>query len=1187
MKISGLFFTLFIPFLLFTQEVKHEHSSHYSFMENKGQWPSPILFKSAFQGGNLWIQQHKFIFHLQDFSVLQKMHGYPTNNGPEPIVPQALVHLNFLGSNKTDSITYFNPSQHYYNFFIGNDSSKWTNNVHSFSEAILNEFYNGIDLKLIEEKEQLKYEFHVKPFVDPAQIQFEYNGNEAIKIDKNGNLIVKTALGNIIEQKPVAYQIVNGKYQSVTCDFKITDQKVTFKIGNYSKNIPLIIDPVLVFATYSGSVTDNFGMTATYGHDGSAYSGGMVYGNAYPTPDNNAYDVTSNFTVPTNANYGITDAFISKYAADGSTMLWTTFLGGGDATQGTETAQSMICDALDNVYLLGSTSSIDFPIVNGFQSTHAGGQINSNHYFNGVYFTNQGTDIYVAKISANGHNLLASTYMGGSGNDGVNTKVTSGIYNSVASYDSLTTNYGDQFRGEIMLDPIGNCLVASCTRSQNFPVLNAIQPSNAGMQDGVIFSLNANLSSLNWSTYFGGSNNEACYSIKVDSSLNLIVGGGTSSQNLPATLGRFQSNYNGGKTDGFITKFAASGTSIIGTTYLGTTNYDQVFFVEIDRDNSIFAVGQSQGGQFPVLNANFVNPNSSQFIIKLDSLLIQNQHSTTFGNGNTMPNISPAAFLVDLCGNLYVSGWGANILQGTPLTGMPVSSNAFQATAPNGFDFYLFVLDRNFNNLLYGSYLGGNSAQEHVDGGTSRFDRNGIVYQSVCGGCGGFSDFPTTTNTWSNSNLSSNCNNIVFKFDFQLIPTASFTVNETQGCAPFQVVFQNSSSSSDAYLWDFGNGDTSTTNFNPIINYTNPGVYNVYLYVTDSVCLLTDTAQTTVTISSPIQLTMPATVNMCSPVELNLTPNSFGTGTTFIWSSTINFTDTLNSSITDSVLTITPPGSGTYYLQVSNGGCQKTDSVSVEFTSSAIQLSANDSICKGDSSLITVTNLNPTIQFTYTWTPATIVSPTSGNSVWAQPLSTQFIVVTANSSTGCLIKDSILIAVSSIDGTAVIASASNYTVPVGATVTLLGQPSGYSYQWSPSVGVQYPTQQQTSAQVDVSTIYTFSVTDGICTKSDTVQIKTVNYLCGNAYIYVPNAFSPNSDGENDVLYVRGQMIENMLFRIFDRWGELIFESTNRLDGWDGTYKGKQLDPDVYDYYLQATCIDGNEAIIKGNITLLK
>ncbi|MBP6091736.1 MAG: hypothetical protein KA521_10820, partial [Crocinitomicaceae bacterium] len=670
MRIQLLIVYLFSHFFLLAQEKEHVHSAHYSFMENKGQWPSSVLFKSAFQGGNLWIQQNKFIFHLQDFSVLQKMHGHPTNNGPEPIIPQTLVHLNFLGSNKTDSITYFNPSKHYYNFFIGNDSSKWTNNVHSFSEAVINEFYNGIDLKLIEEKEQLKYEFHVKPFIDPAQIQFEYNGNEAIKIDKKGNLIVKTALGNIIEQKPIAYQIVNGKYQDVTCDFVLTDQKVAFKIGNYSKNIPLVIDPVLVFATYSGSVTDNFGMTATYGHDGSAYSGGMVYGNAYPTPDNNAYDVASNFTVPTNASYGITDAFISKYAADGSTMLWTTFLGGGDATQGTETAQSMICDALDNVYLLGSTSSIDFPIVNGFQSTHAGGQLNSNHYFNGVYFTNQGTDIYVAKISANGHNLLASTYMGGAGNDGVNTKVSSGIYNSVASYDSLTTNYGDQFRGEIMLDPAGNCLVASCSRSQNFPVLNAIQPANAGMQDGVVFSLNASLSLLNWSTYFGGSNNDACYSVKVDSSLNLIVGGGTSSQNLPATLGRFQPNYNGGKTDGFITKIAASGTSLIGTTYLGTTNYDQVFFVEIDRENSVFAVGQSQGGQFPVLNANFVNPNSSQFIIKLDSLLQQNQHSTTFGNGGSMPNISPAAFLVDLCGNLYVSGWGANILQGTPMTGM-------------------------------------------------------------------------------------------------------------------------------------------------------------------------------------------------------------------------------------------------------------------------------------------------------------------------------------------------------------------------------------------------------------------------------------------------------------------------------------------------------------------------------------
>ena len=129
-----------------------------------------------------------------------------------------------------------------------------------------------------------------------------------------------------------------------------------------------------------------------------------------------------------------------------------------------------------------------------------------------------------------------------------------------------------------------------------------------------------------------------------------------------------------------------------------------------------------------------MNFGSSQFVVKLNPTLTAPINSTIFGNGSPLINISPAAFLVDICGNIYISGWGANILQATPMSGMPVTSNAFQSTAPNGFDFYLLVIERDFGGPLplYGSYIGGNAAQEHVDGGTSRFDKNGIVYQSVC-----------------------------------------------------------------------------------------------------------------------------------------------------------------------------------------------------------------------------------------------------------------------------------------------------------------------------------------------------------------------------------------------------------------------------------------------------------------------
>jgi gliding motility-associated-like protein len=144
-----------------------------------------------------------------------------------------------------------------------------------------------------------------------------------------------------------------------------------------------------------------------------------------------------------------------------------------------------------------------------------------------------------------------------------------------------------------------------------------------------------------------------------------------------------------------------------------------------------------------------------------------------------------------------------------------------------------------------------------------------------------------------------------------------------------------------------------------------------------------------------------------------------------------------------------------------------------------------------------------------------------------------------------------------------------------------------TYTWTPSAGVTNPSMQTTMATVDQTTIYTLTVSDGICTKSDTALVKTFAFICDEPYVFVPNAFTPNGDNENDVLYVRGPMIEGMVFRIFDRWGEMVFESTDRDFGWDGTFRGKALDPDVYDYYLKALCIDGNESIIKGNISLMK
>jgi gliding motility-associated-like protein len=1165
-----------------SKAIKH---NAFSFLENKGQWDEDILFKSSFKGGNLWIQRNKFLFHLQDFQNLRKNHINLGNPDINAVDRQHVVHLNFKNSNPISSVTKNNPSKSYYNFFLGNNSTKWINDVHSYTDATLFNIYKGINIHLIQEDEQLKYEFVVSPNQDPKQIQLEIAGANKIFIDEDGKLHISTPLGEIIENKPFTYQLINGIKKEVRNEFQLIDGIVSFKLGKYDVNYELIIDPVLIFATYNGSPSDNFGMTATYGHDGTAYSGGTVFGNAYPTPDKGVFNINTNFTVVSGG--APSDVFITKYSPDGSNMLWTAFLGGTTNNQGAETIHSLICDEQNNIYAFGATSSQDFPTTNGcFQNVHGGGS-KFNAVFNGALFGNSGVDIYTVKISANGHNLLGATYIGGSGNDGVNGNLTgiSKDYNGVIYYDSLTSNYGDQFRGEIMLDKFNNICIATSTRSNNFPVKNAAQPTLNGQQDGVIFKLKNDFSQLLFSTYIGGKDNDALYSVKIDSSNNLVFCGGTSSTDLSTTATAFQKNYGGGKADGFIGKLSADGSILKHLTYIGLSQFDQTFLLEINRDNKIFVIGHSIGGNFPITNATYSNASSTQFIAQLDSTLSILEKSTVYGNSNSaVTNISPAAFLVDNCGNIYVSGWGANILQGTPLNGMPVTNGS---TPPNGFDFHLFVLDKNFSKVVFGGYIGGNQAQEHVDGGTSRFDKKGIVYQSVCGGCGKHSDFPVTPNAWSKTNNSDNCNNLVFKYDFELVPSAKLTSSSDTSCLPIDITYTNSSTNTDGFVWDFGNGVKDSLSSSITKTYSNKGNYTVKLLVKNSICNLIDTTSFTSSILDTIRYEKLNDLEVCDPIATKFNANSYGTANKYSWSLSNKFIPLLQST-SDSTLTFKADSSLLLYYKISNGFCSKTDSLTFSVISSTLKINGETKICvqQVDSLYSTIQSKNQT--FAFDWTPKSIIqSIPSANSVLVKIDSMQTLYVQANGNLGCIAKDSIKLSLKSLNLLKTLASASNNIVLKGENVQLFGKPDGYKYLWSPENKVTESTSQNTEATIWENTIYKLKVSDEQCSVSDTILIKVIPWSCDFPYVFVPNAFSPNSDGENDVLFIRGHPIKKIEFRVFNRWGEKVFESHDINQGWDGIYKGKLVDPDVFDYYLDVECVGEEHKLLQGNITVLR
>ena len=291
---------LFFALLLFPvkgQEVGHEHSVHHAFIENKGQWEDHVFFMNNIDGGNMWVEQGRVLFQLQDYSMMQASHFTDSKQNQELTFKEKLVELKFVDALKVTQIEKKGATDHYYNYFLGNDESKWASEVRGYEEFTLKNIYQGIDIRFIEQEKEIKYEFIVAPNVGTDKIKLKYSYQTELKIDKKGNLVIKTELGDIIEEKPYAYQIVNGKIIEVSCSYVLVDNIVTFKLGEYNKRVALVIDPTLIFATYNGAVSDNFGMTATYGSDGAAFTGGTVYGNQHPMPDPNAFDVTSNLTM--------------------------------------------------------------------------------------------------------------------------------------------------------------------------------------------------------------------------------------------------------------------------------------------------------------------------------------------------------------------------------------------------------------------------------------------------------------------------------------------------------------------------------------------------------------------------------------------------------------------------------------------------------------------------------------------------------------------------------------------------------------------------------------------------------------------------------------------------------------------------------------------------------------------------
>lgn len=787
------------------------------FKENKGQWHENVLFEAIIPGGKIYLERNAFTYGFynanQMAELAEKIHHKGTDNWQYTMDYHA-VKTTFVGGNLRAMAFGNIERQQYFNYFLGNDPAKWASDVKAYRQVSYYNVYPKINLKIDGKSGSIKYDWIVRPEGNPADIKMQFTGQDNIRLTEEG-LRINTSVGFFTELHPYAYQMIKGKKKEVKCEFVLEGDVVSFKLGRYHKEYELVIDPILVFSTYSGSKADNFGYTATYDSRGHMYTGGITTANTtnggYPVTTG-AYQTTFKGGDPSQGVPGNSgnawDITISKYDSAGINLLYATYIGGMVSN---EYPHSLVVDNDDNLVIMGTTYSTDYPVTASAYDTSHNGSV----------------DIIVSKLKIDGKALLGSTYLGGAADDGINTS-------------NLTYNYADNFRGEVLVDKNNKIFVASCTRSNPFPTTgNAYQSTKGSSLDGCTFNFDANLTTLEWSTLLGGNSDDALYSIDFDLQENIYLAGGTVSNNLPADTGAIYPTYNGGTADGFAASFDKTTRNLVNLTYFGTTDYDQIYFIELDRYDNLFVMGQTEDS-VPLSPGVYGQGGMGQFIMKIEKNMDSILWSTSFGSRKGNPNFSPTAFLVDNCENIYVAGWGSDIGFGHAGTtvGLPITTGPGSIqTSTDGNDFYLIVFSKNAAALEFATFFGGNASEDHVDGGTSRFDERGVVYQSVCSSCPGGSDFPTSPNAVFKTNVSPRCSNAGFKIDFQIsnAVVANFIAKPQSGCKPHQVQFTNKSEGGVKYAWDFGDGSSiDTTNYNPMHQYDTSGTFRVTLYIIDS-----------------------------------------------------------------------------------------------------------------------------------------------------------------------------------------------------------------------------------------------------------------------------------------------------------------------------------------------------------------
>ncbi|MBO0357018.1 gliding motility-associated C-terminal domain-containing protein [Hymenobacter sp. BT186] len=691
---------------------------HLEFVANQGQWAPQVRFAGALAAGQLFAEPTGFTY------ALYNPHTLPTDSGGQHTSRPGRLRchaysVTFAGGQPV-SPEGLEPTTEVRNYFLGQNTTQWANNVRSFRRLHYPNIYPGTDAYVYENSGgQLEYDFVLAPGAQPTAIQLRYTGPYQLALSAEGNLLVRTSVGTVTEQAPKAWQDINGQRVAVPCAFELRGNTVRFRLGAFDTTRPLTIDPTVVFATFTGSTADNWGFTATHDAQGNLYSAGVVFGAGYPASPG-AYD----------RSYAeAADIAIIKYNTQvqgAGARLYATYLGGS----GTEAPHRLTVSASGDLVILGTTSSSNFPVsAQAYSRSFAGGPSISPdevHY-------SRGADLFVARLSATG-GALQATFLGSNATDGF-------VVASTLAGSPPVTNGPFRFLGDVALAADGGIVLASVTGPGNFPAVAGYSTTfRGGASDAVVCKLSADLRQLVWSTYLGGSGSDAAYALQFDAAGRIYVVGSTFSSDFPVTAGAYRPLATG-FNDGFVVRLSADGRSLERACVLGTATYDNASLLQLDATGQVYVLGNT-AGRMPLSPGHFTE-GGNVYLQKLDPDLSRSLFITQFGDASGIATsyLQPTAFGLDACGRLRIAGIGSR-----SVCTFQLSADAVALEARGTF--------------------GG----DHVHG-QSRFDSEGTLYQAVCGNCevrtGLQFQVPPGANYYSlTNNAVRNCNDASLKIRF-------------------------------------------------------------------------------------------------------------------------------------------------------------------------------------------------------------------------------------------------------------------------------------------------------------------------------------------------------------------------------------------------------------------------------------